>query len=599
MTTINLGKVKINWKGTWSSGSNPYYEQDVVRHSDGNTYICIVSETNATPSLSSTSWQLYTQSVKSVATNIGDLVYINNAGNVDRLPVGNTDQTLKIVNGVPSWVDDTIESSFKSVKILAGNEIKNSFIGVIMQDGSVKMWGNSINNQLGDGTILQNRSVPVLVPFPRGTPKIVHLQTTYENGCFAIDESGQLWAWGGNANGQLGTGDLLQKAIPVNVSNISSNNSINGKQITQIASFIGIGGGVCTVVLDSNGQIHTCGNNTYGQLGRAGAIGNANFSNFVNISTITGSALIGKVITKVYGTHQTFSTCYALTNTGEVISWGFSQRGQLGLGPSATTAHSSIPTVISYFTNANIIVKDILPGSHSAIAIATNGKVYGWGWNNEGHLGLGDSGQRGTPAEITTTIGNKFIEFGYIARGDYENTAERCSTYLVDSSGAMFAAGYNGNGSGIGILGTNNTTQNNITTFAECIRRSFPNSPNAVGFTNNKPIKIISGGRFRHGDGHVYAHTLVLDENGNVWAVGRNNEGQGGVGNNTHLTIFEQVLINKPVIDIQVGGINRETALSVFITNDLKTFVCGTNTSLQLAQQSSSGNLFVPNEVIF
>jgi hypothetical protein len=43
MATVNIGKIKFNWKGTYS-GATAYVVDDVVE-SSGSSYICILAST--------------------------------------------------------------------------------------------------------------------------------------------------------------------------------------------------------------------------------------------------------------------------------------------------------------------------------------------------------------------------------------------------------------------------------------------------------------------------------------------------------------------------------------------------------------------------
>jgi alpha-tubulin suppressor-like RCC1 family protein len=85
----------------------------------------------------------------------------------------------------------------------------------ILADGSVWAWGNGTKGQLGDGGTTDS-DVPVQVTMPAG----VTFTTVNSGGysCYAIDSSGRLWAWGGNQNGQLGTGRGARiQSTPVDV----------------------------------------------------------------------------------------------------------------------------------------------------------------------------------------------------------------------------------------------------------------------------------------------------------------------------------------------------------------------------------------------
>lgn len=94
----------------------------------------------------------------------------------------------------------------------------------ILANGAVWAWGNNTKGQLGIGGIA-NSDVPVVVKVPSGA--------TFEKvnsggySCYAIDGSGRLWAWGGNQNGQFGTGSGIRiETRPVEV----------GIHLTQVSS---------------------------------------------------------------------------------------------------------------------------------------------------------------------------------------------------------------------------------------------------------------------------------------------------------------------------------------------------------------------------
>jgi len=95
---------------------------------------------------------------------------------------------------------------------------------VILSDGSVWTWGNNQHGQLGDGGTADSR-VPVRVDIPAAVTFVTVNSGGYAS--YAIDSSGTLWAWGGDQNGQLGTGTGTRiETNPVNV----------GIRLTQVSS---------------------------------------------------------------------------------------------------------------------------------------------------------------------------------------------------------------------------------------------------------------------------------------------------------------------------------------------------------------------------
>ena len=102
MATIDLGKIKLKWQGTWSSGGN-YTADDVVSYTDGtvtSSYIAVATSTNQVPSSSGTPnssyWNLLAKGqAVSPTTTQGDLI-VRGASADERLAIGAAGKALKV-----------------------------------------------------------------------------------------------------------------------------------------------------------------------------------------------------------------------------------------------------------------------------------------------------------------------------------------------------------------------------------------------------------------------------------------------------------------------------------------------------------------------
>ena len=101
MATIDLGKVKLVWRGTYS-GSFNYVPDDVVYYVDGSvgsSYICIANSTGNAPSSGGSahaSWNYLAKGqAVSPTTTQGDLIF-RGASADQRLAIGTAGQALKV-----------------------------------------------------------------------------------------------------------------------------------------------------------------------------------------------------------------------------------------------------------------------------------------------------------------------------------------------------------------------------------------------------------------------------------------------------------------------------------------------------------------------
>jgi alpha-tubulin suppressor-like RCC1 family protein len=96
----------------------------------------------------------------------------------------------------------------------------------ILSNGSVYAWGSDTDGQVGNGIHRARDLLPVTVRVPSGTT-FVSLASGGASQ-FAVDSTGDVWAWGQNNEGQLGIGGTQNQYAPVSV-------GIDASQVFSIA----------------------------------------------------------------------------------------------------------------------------------------------------------------------------------------------------------------------------------------------------------------------------------------------------------------------------------------------------------------------------
>ena len=92
-----------------------------------------------------------------------------------------------------------------------------------------------------------------------------------------------------------------------------------------------------------------------------------------------------------------------LSDEGILHSFGFSTKGQLGMGEVTRVSH---PTKIENFYTLNNqilplpIIKQVSCGAYFTICVDYDGSIYSFGENNYGQLGIGNTQHYNTPQKV-------------------------------------------------------------------------------------------------------------------------------------------------------------------------------------------------------
>lgn len=190
---------------------------------------------------------------------------------------------------------------------------------------------------------------------------------------WAIDTSGDAWAWGSNNDGDLGNGTTTNSSLPVPV---SMPKSVRFRQISA--------GGEAVLALDSTGHAWGWGFNGDGELGNGASAD----------SSVPTAVLMpqGVIFTSIdLGSFNSL----ALDGSGHVWAWGTNQFGLLGDGTTAGQQVRNFPscstTPVAVDTPDNLTFTALSAGQVDDLLLSSTGQAWAWGDNDEGELGIGNS----------------------------------------------------------------------------------------------------------------------------------------------------------------------------------------------------------------
>lgn len=208
--------------------------------------------------------------------------------------------------------------------------------------GDVLAWGDNDFGQLGDNTSTDH-NVPIETHIPAGGGTVTRIAVGDDHS-LALTSTGEVLAWGYNAEGQLGDGTTTTRRLPVET-HIPANATV-----TSLAA----GSGFQSFALTSTGAVLAWGDNTYGQLGDG--------TNVRRTEPVEVLLPEGTVVTALdSGDDHTV----ALTSTGGILAWGYNRYGQLG---DDTTTNSNVPVEVDLSQGTTAVA--VGTGSYHSLAVA-------------------------------------------------------------------------------------------------------------------------------------------------------------------------------------------------------------------------------------
>ncbi|KHN13116.1 Putative E3 ubiquitin-protein ligase HERC4 [Glycine soja] len=220
----------------------------------------------------------------------------------------------------------------------------------------------------------------------------------------ALSDTGLVWAWGYGGEGQLGLGSRIRMvSTPHLVPCIDSSYYVKDRSATLARGNMGSEGqtfripgsyikriacgGRHSAVITDAGALLTFGWGLYGQCGQG----------------ITDDELSPTCVSSLLGIHIE-GIAAGLWHTvctsadGDVYAFGGNQFGQLGTGADQA---ETLPRLVDSPSLKNLHAKNISCGARHTALVTEGGKVFCWGWNKYGQLGLGDVIDRNIPSEVT------------------------------------------------------------------------------------------------------------------------------------------------------------------------------------------------------
>jgi alpha-tubulin suppressor-like RCC1 family protein len=330
-------------------------------------------------------------------------VYTWGSGSYGRLGLGTEHDQF-----VPKMIDALKQVDVTRIACNAFHSL--AVIDAVAGQSTLYTWGGGKYGKLGHSNASQQNSlIPREVPFFRRrgkNSKTVVIQASCGlHFTIAVTDSNRVYGWGYTADYRCGTENLKDStwcATPMRLTELDSwpivnrtGQERNRKTTEFVETPMGnrvAAGNSHSMALAENGTLFTWGENKYGQLGTG-----YHQQTYKPIAVFFGPK--AKVRRIACGGNHSLAIVDVGQAKGSVYGWGQNLHGQLGLG-ATTNDIENFPVLVKALQGTRI---DEITAGYSHSAAVTNltydelqdeksrAKVYLWGSNEHGQLGIGSN----------------------------------------------------------------------------------------------------------------------------------------------------------------------------------------------------------------
>ena len=288
--------------------------------------------------------------------------------------------------------------------------VGNNFMIVQTASGEVWGWGDNSCGVLGNAyseTTGTSITSPARITLPTGVTA-VSISAGFDH-VLMLGSDGNVYAWGNNTAGQLGTSNSDMLTTPTLVE------GLRGKNIVSVSA-----GKQFSLALTEGGKVYSFGKNNSLQLGYEPT------TDYSAAPTLI-DALSGVFVSQINAGYESVT---AIDVNGKVYLWG--SRKDYVIATEANKTEPILPSALSDYKDIPTVIASALGQYHSAY-LRSDGKITFLGRNDYGQLGNGRT-PSSTPSYEFRTTDTSSLNVTALAVAETQ-------TVLLTADGKVFTAG--------------------------------------------------------------------------------------------------------------------------------------------------------------